>query len=82
MSTRDQQARALDDTYAFLLEVSSGRHPLRPIGDVRNQVRNLLNHWPLGSAHGWLTPEHSLSVTETGPGATNTARGDTDTTPA
>ena len=56
MSTYAQEVRALDAVAAFLADISSGRHPLRPVQDVRAEAARLLLHWPLGPAADWHTP--------------------------
>ena len=69
MSTYEQEIRALDRAHEFLMDISAGCHPLRPIRDVRTEVRRVLRHWPLGPAEVWHLPRPGQIVTETGPGA-------------
>lgn len=55
MSLPEQQARALERAREFLLALSSGRHPARPIRDLRAEARDIANHYPLAPAEVWLS---------------------------
>ena len=54
MSTREQEARALEAAWVFLLGLSSGQHPARPIRDLRAEARAIAKHYPLMVGEQWL----------------------------
>ena len=54
MSTREQEARALEAAWVFLLALSSGQHPARPIRDLRAEARDIAKHYPLMVGEQWL----------------------------
>lgn len=47
MSLPDQEDRALEAARDFLLSLSSGRHPARPITALRAEARRIVKHYPL-----------------------------------
>lgn len=55
MSLPEQEARALERAREFLLALSSGRHPARPIRDLRAEARDIAKHYPLDVGHRWMS---------------------------
>lgn len=53
MSLPDQEAAALEAARKFMLGVCSNK-PLRPISEVRAEARQIMRHFPLDPAGGWL----------------------------
>lgn len=47
MSTQEQEARALKRAQVLLRDISSGKHPVRPITALRKEARDILRHYPL-----------------------------------
>ena len=64
MSTPDQEARALQRARVFLLALSSGQHPARPIRDLRAEARDIAKHYPLLAGEQWLT-KHDANTNQT-----------------
>lgn len=54
MSLPRQEAVALGRAYGFLLALSSGEHPARPIRDLRAEARDIVKHYPLDAANRWV----------------------------
>lgn len=61
MSLPEQEARALLRAQQFLLALSSGEHPARPIRDLRNEARDIARHYPLAAGTRWLNRENKES---------------------
>lgn len=53
MSTRDEEARALDEAWRFLLRLSSGEFPVRPVKALRAEARRIVKHYPLAAGLRW-----------------------------
>lgn len=53
MSTRDEEARALDEAWRFLLRLSSGEFPVRPVKALRAEARRIVKHYPLAAGMRW-----------------------------
>ena len=64
MSTPEQEARALEAAWVFLLGLSSGQHPARPITDLRAEARTIAKHYPLLAGERWLT-KHDANTNTT-----------------
>lgn len=59
MSTPDEEARALEAAWEFLLGLSSGRHPARPINELRTEARTIAKHYPLAAGLRWQDHEEN-----------------------
>lgn len=55
MSTRDQEARALDDAWRFLLDLSSGNYRFETVTKLREDARRVAKHYPLAVGYRWTT---------------------------
>ena len=53
MSTRDEEARALDNVWEFLLQLSSGEYKVTTITQLRKDARRLVRHYPLAAGFRW-----------------------------
>lgn len=54
MSTRAQEARALDDAWRFLLDLSSGNYRVESVTKLRTDARHLAKHYPLAAGARWM----------------------------
>lgn len=54
MSLPDEEANSLDAAWRFLLQLSSGEHPARPITALRTEARRIAKHYPLAAGSRWL----------------------------
>lgn len=54
MSTCDEEARALDDVWEFLLQLSSGEYKVTTITKLRADARRLVRHYPLAAGARWM----------------------------
>lgn len=52
MSTRDEEARALEAAWQFLLDISSGKEKRIP-SDTRKRARDVVKHYPLAAGMRW-----------------------------
>ena len=55
MSTHEEEVQALDDARRFLLDLGSGAFPATPVSMLRTRARDVMRHYPLGSAYYWHT---------------------------
>lgn len=53
MSTNDEEARALDEAWQFLLDLGSGRYPVKSVRALRAEARQVLRHYPLAAGTRW-----------------------------
>jgi hypothetical protein len=54
MSTHDEEVRALDDAFDFLLALGSGRLRVKGnITEVRSEARRIVKHFPLSAGERW-----------------------------
>ena len=56
MSTVDEEARALDDAFQFLLDLSSGKEKRIPSA-TRQRARDVVKHYPLAAGERWAAGE-------------------------
>lgn len=56
MSLPTQEARSLDEAFAFLLDLSSGAEKRVPTA-TRKRARDIVKHFPLVAGERWLEVE-------------------------
>jgi hypothetical protein len=56
MSLPREEARALDDAFQFLLDLSSGAEKRIPTV-TRERARRVARHFPLAAGERWLYPD-------------------------
>lgn len=53
MSTKKEEAEALDRAWRFLLDLGSGRYRVESISKLRSDARQIARHFPLAASQRW-----------------------------
>lgn len=64
MSTRDEEARAIEAARTLLGQLSSGEYKVTSIRKLRADARQALRHFPLAASYRWMHPDGITRVRE------------------
>lgn len=53
MSTKKEEAEALDRAWQFLLDLGSGQYRVESISKLRSDARQIAKHYPLAISERW-----------------------------